>query len=208
LIVHLLRTYLLGNEQIIWLLVNFAFIPARYTGEVQQFMSDPAALWSPVTYSFLHGDWTHIIVNTIWLLAFGAVVARRLGNFRFILFCIASSLFGALAHYVAHSGSLVPMIGASAVVSGCMGAAVRFAFPDTGSFSPQVHELPAKGLFEAFQNRQVVIFTAVWFAINFLFGISGGGIAGEGQSIAWEAHIGGFLCGLLFFRVFDRNTGA
>ena len=95
------------------------------------------------------------------------------------------------------------MIGASAVVSACMGGAVRFAFPEDGRFSPVVHDLPAQSLATAFQNKQVLMFTAVWFAINLVFGLAGGVIAGAGSSIAWEAHVGGFLSGLLLFGYFD-----
>ena len=202
--VHIVRIAFDGSETGLWMLFTFAFIPLRYANGFQDIVSDPAALWSPVTYSFLHGDWTHILVNSVWLLAFGSVVARRLGVYRFLLFCIIGSVFGALAHYVSHSDSIIPMIGASAIVSACMGAAIRFAFPANGNFSPRVHDLPTQSLFQAFQNRQVIVFTAVWFAINFLFGIGGEFITGQGQSIAWEAHVGGFLFGLLLFDAFDR----
>jgi len=203
--VHITREFLMNAEGDLWSLVNFAFIPARYGLESEGLFSDPARFWTPISYSFMHGDWAHIIVNSIWLFAFGSVVARRLGNLRFILFCIAGSCFGALLHYVFHVGSIVPMVGASAVVSACMGAAVRFAFPRDGSFSPGVHDLPAQSLAAAFSNKQVLVFTGIWFAVNLIFGLGGEFVAGVGQSIAWEAHVGGFLSGILLFSFFDPH---
>ncbi len=200
--VHVTRTFMMNAEGEIWTLVNFAFIPARY-GLGGSVFTDPANFWTPITYSFLHGDWAHIIVNSIWMLVFGTVVAKRFGNRRFILFCIAGPCFGALLHYVFHAGAIVPMVGASAVVSACMGGAVRFAFPSEGRFSPAVYDLPAQPLLLAFQNRQVLMFTIIWFAINLVFGLGGELFAGPGRSIAWEAHVGGFLSGLLLFKYFD-----
>lgn len=201
--IHAVRSFLFGHQETVWMLVSFAFIPARYGSPFTSVISDPAMIWTPLTYSLLHADWSHIVVNSIWFLAFGTVVARRFGTLRFIVFCIASSFLGALAHFAFHSGSLVPMLGASAVVSGCMGAAVRFAFPSGGRFSPQFYHLPAQSLIQVMGNRQVLMFVAIWFAINLVFGLGGETVAGEGQSIAWEAHIGGFLCGLLLFSLFD-----
>ncbi|MGI9353386.1 MAG: rhomboid family intramembrane serine protease [Rhizobiaceae bacterium] len=202
---HIVRIMLEGSEAGLWMLFTFAFVPLRYAQGLSSLFSDPAAFWSPVTYSFLHGDWTHILVNSVWLLAFGSVVARRLGAIHFVTFCITGSIFGAFAHFLSHSDSIIPMIGASAVVSACMGAAIRFAFPRNGNFSHRVHDLPTQSLLQSFQNRQVIVFTTLWFAINFLFGIGGEFITGQGQSIAWEAHVGGFLFGLLLFDVFDRK---
>ncbi|MEM9332265.1 MAG: rhomboid family intramembrane serine protease [Pseudomonadota bacterium] len=205
-LIHFIRENFLGNADALWVLFQFAFIPARYSAQQGGIIFDLATLWTPISYSFLHGDWAHLIVNSIWLLAFGSVVARRFEWLRFSIFCISCSCFGALAHYIFYAGSPVPMIGASAIVSGCMGAAVRFAFPSTGQFSPKSFDLPVQKLSQAFKNRQVVVFTVVWFSINLLFGLGGEFVAGQGQSIAWEAHVGGFLCGLLLFKIFDRRS--
>ena len=71
-------------------------------------------------------------------------------------------------HYMFHAGSVVPMIGASAVVSACMGGAVRFAFPRDGRFSPVVHDLPAQSLAAAFSNQQVLMFTAIFSAMSII----------------------------------------
>ena len=201
--IHITRTMLMNAEGDLWSLLTFAFIPARYSIVSGSVFSHLEAIWSPVSYSFLHGDWSHVIINSIWLLAFGSVVAKRFGTLRFVIFCAVGAVLGALMHYVFHANSIVPMVGASAVVSACMGAAVRFAFPKNGRFSPAVHHLPAQSLRECLSSRQVIVFTVVWFAINLIFGLGGEMFTAAGQSIAWEAHVGGFLAGLLLFAYFD-----
>lgn len=85
-----------------------------------------------VTYAFLHGSWMHILSNAIWMLAFGAPVARRFGTARFLVLGGVSAVCAALVHLAFHWGEPVPMIGASGAVSGFMGAAIRFAFTPGG----------------------------------------------------------------------------
>ena len=62
---------------------------------------------------------------------------------------------------------------------------------------------PALSIADTLANRRALLFLGVWFAINFLFGIGAGPLLGENVSIAWQAHVGGFLAGLLLFRYFD-----
>lgn len=203
-LVHLLRLYFLSEQGEFELLFKMAFIPARYTMEEVAALSPMAAFWSPLTYSLLHADWTHLILNGFWLLAFGSVVATRIGALRFTILFIAGALGGAGMHYIFNIGDLVPMIGASASVSACIGAAVRFAFPKGGRFAMDASRLPRQSLVEAFQNKQVIIFVGIWFLINIIVGVGLIDVAGEGSSVAWQAHIGGFLVGLLLFDLFDR----
>lgn len=207
-LVHLYRLYVLDHVGKIEFLYYFAFIPARISDDVHGIFADWTSIWTLLSYSFLHGDWTHIIVNSIWMLAFGSVVARRFGVVRFLAFCAAGSICGAIAHFFVDSQSLVPMIGASAVVSACMGASVRFAFPMGGRFGAMAHRLPAQSLSSSLRNRQALAFVCIWFVINLFFGLGGELVSGEGQSIAWQAHIGGFLLGFLCFGLFDAGRNA
>ena len=88
-----------------------------------------ADIWTFVTYAFLHGDLNHLVFNSIWLLAFGSPVARRFGTWRFLVFFAPSAAAGgALVHLATHFGQLLPMIGASAAISGAMAAVTRFVF--------------------------------------------------------------------------------
>lgn len=201
-LVQFVRDFLLTGFRNVQVVIEGGFIPIRYSiGFGDQSL---AWLWTPLTYSLLHGGFAHIIVNSIWLMAFGAVVARRIGTARFVVFWLFSAIAAAGLYWLANQGSNVPMIGASGVVSGLMGAAARFAFPMNGRFNrTEAHLLPRLSLLQAMSNRTVLIYVAVWFAINALaaFGFAAG--AGEGAQIAWEAHIGGFVFGFLFFPLFD-----
>ncbi|HET7413350.1 MAG TPA: rhomboid family intramembrane serine protease [Pararhizobium sp.] len=205
--VQIVRSYLLTPAQDTALLVQTAFIPLRYATPLSE--QSLAWLWSPITYSFLHGGFVHIFVNSIWMIAFGAVVARRLGAVRFCLFWAATSVAAAAAFLALNWAQPVPVIGASGVVSGLMGGAARFAFPRHGPFRREnAHFLPRVGIIESLQNRTVLAYVVIWFAINFAtaFGFTPG--AGAGVAVAWQAHLGGFLFGFLLFGLFDRSDWA
>ena len=133
----------------------------------------------------------------------------RFGPWRFYLFMIVTAVAGAAAHLLTHTSEVAPMIGASAAVSGAMAAAIRFAFA-RGSFlsfgrrngdAQAASQVPAQPLSRALRNPRVLTFLAIWFGINIIFGM--GSIAVGAQSIAWQAHIGGFLAGLVLFSLFD-----
>ncbi len=181
-------------------ILRFAFIPLAYDFPADQLPEPLARYWSPFTYALLHGDWMHLGVNGIWLLAFGSAVARRFGNIRFSIFMIAGALAGAAAHYVFHPMGDIPVIGASAAISACMGAVIRFALRP-GGVSPETVMMPALSLVDSLKNRSIMIFVVIWFAINW---VAGTGVLTPGEAgIAWEAHMGGFLVGWLGFAAFD-----
>ncbi len=124
--------FLLSNEADIAFLDYFAFVPARYGQSLLPVGGFPggagADIWTFVTYAFIHGDISHLGMNSVWFLPFGSAVARRFGNLRVIGFFAATAAAGALTHLFTHWGELTPMIGASAAVSGFMAGAIRFAF--------------------------------------------------------------------------------
>lgn len=201
--VQLVRISLLTRGEDLRLLVETAFIPLRYAVPLGE--QSWAWLWSPLTYSFLHGGMAHLVVNSIWLAAFGSIVARRIGAWRFCLFWLMAAVAAASLHLALHWGEEVPVIGASGVVSGLMGAAARFAFPRNGRFRrDKAHFLPRLSIAESLTNRTVLIFVGLWFAINALAAFGFGTDPTSMAEIAWEAHIGGFLCGFLAFSVVDR----
>lgn len=199
---HVLRELLLDEDGLVTMLLLFSFIPARYGGAEIPFPE--AAWWSPLTYSLLHGDWMHLAVNAIWLAAFGSPVFSRLGVARAVALACAASAGGAAAHLASHAGDVVPLIGASAVVAGYMGAAARFAFRPGAGGGLAVHG-PALSLRESFSDTRFLGFVAVWLVLNFVFGSGVSILAGEASSIAWQAHVGGFAVGVLGFSLFDRN---
>lgn len=206
------ETYLLADDDANnAFLYCFGFVPVRYDGSLLA-GSLPggagATIWTFVTYAFIHGDATHLAMNSIWLLPFGAAVARRFGNLRFLGFFAATAAGGALMHLITHASDSTPMIGASGAVSGFMAGAIRFAFQPEGpvdmfrSDDPAAYFVPAAPLPSALRDPRIVVIAVAWFGLNLLVGLFGVG-APDGESIAWEAHIGGFAAGLLAFPLFD-----
>jgi membrane associated rhomboid family serine protease len=190
----------------------FGFIPKRYDSSLLATPfpgGDGAEIWSFVTYSLLHANLSHLGFNVLWLLPFGSAVARRFGAARFFLFMAVTAVAGALAHLLTHQHELAPMIGASASVSGAMAAAIRFAFVPGGFLSfrrgdaDAASRVPALPLLRSLRDPRVLGFLAVWFGVNIIFGVGSIAIGADGASVAWQAHIGGFLAGLLLFSLFD-----
>jgi membrane associated rhomboid family serine protease len=209
-IIHL--RVLLPPDLANWTVEVFGFIPKRYDATLltDSFAGgEGAKFWTFVTYSLLHANLTHIGFNVLWLLPFGSALARRFGAVRFFVFMAVTAAAGALAYLIADEHDLAPMIGASASVSGAMAAAIRFAFVQ-GSFlsfsrsdADAAAKVPAQSLWRALHDRRVLAFLAVWFGVNIIFGIGSIGTGMEDVKVAWQAHIGGFLAGLLLFSLFD-----
>ena len=204
--VHVLRVSL-PDEEGFALLVSLAFIPARYAGV----SGIPGGQWSEVTsfitYMFVHGGWTHLVVNLLWMLAFGSAVAKRIGTMPFLFFSALCGIAGALVHLAFHFGEAIPVVGASAAISGQMAAALRFMFGAGARptwLSEDVKSMPLAGISKTLANPQFLGFLAVWVLLNLLFGLGGVQLEAGGSSIAWEAHIGGFLFGLFAIGLFDR----
>ena len=194
---------LVPQDRLIETLATFAFIPFTYGLDPARLFEPAARYWSPLTYGFLHADWTHLGTNIIWLVAFGSPVAKRFGTARFFALIAVSIAAGAAAHYIAHPDDNGPLVGASGAVSAFFGAAARFAFTP-GAFNSDARLMqPARGLVRSLTTPTVFIFVAIWLVVNWIFGSGLVPVAGEGISIAWEAHLGGFLVGLLAFPLFD-----
>ncbi len=209
-VIHL--RILLPAEAENWTIDVFGFIPRRYDSTLLQIEfpgGTGAKAWTFVTYSLLHASLSHIFFNVLWLLPFGSALARRFGATRFYVFMAVTAAAGALAHLLTHEHAIAPMIGASASVSGAMAAAIRFAFVK-GSFlsfsrgdADEAARVPALSLSRALRDPRVLGFLAVWFGVNIIFGMGSIAIGSEGASVAWQAHIGGFVAGLILFALFD-----
>ena len=168
-----------------------------------------AQIWTFVTYAFLHASWMHLGVNAVWFLAFGSAVARRFGTARFLIFFCVTAAAGAIAHLFAFGGQDAPVIGASAAISGTMAAAMRFAFQRGGPLSFRRRSAtplimcPRCRSSRALREPAVIAFLVVWFGFNFVFGLWSTPLTGDNEVVAWQAHIGGFVAGLLLFAWFD-----
>jgi membrane associated rhomboid family serine protease len=178
--VHLVRL-LLSDRADQDLVLALGLIPASYTA------NPPGEWWSlllaPITYQFIHGGWVHLGVNMITLAAFGAPVERLLGVRRFVLFYLSAGIVAGLIHVLFFPDSADPVVGASGAISGVFGA-VLMALRHVGRLTSL---LPVAGL---------------WIALNVFFGLWGGGPGTGAEPVAWTAHIGGFVYGLVAFRLF------
>lgn len=204
-IIHALRVYVLDPQTDFAILLRFAFIPARWTGD---FGFGIFAVISPFSYAFLHGSIAHLVINSIWLATFGSPLANRLGLRRFVIFWLVTSFLSAVAYFALHAHEVVPVIGASGAISGMMGAAARFGFQTANIGRRRAFAGPVLPLGHVLRSRTVIAFLAVWFAANLLAGTGAFGTAG-GASIAWEAHVGGFLAGFFLIPFFlGRKRGA
>lgn len=206
-IVHAIRSTLPWRDDL-EVLALFAFIPARYSAEWSVMPGGIGAdIWTFVTYALLHGSIMHIVTNAIWLLAFGSAVARRFGPWRFWLFSALCAAGGAGMHLLFHFGEAVPVVGASAAIAGQMAGAARFVFDDGGPLvfragaSDAVYRRPAQSLLGTLFNKRALVFIVIFFVVNLAIGV--GGSMSDATTIAWEAHLGGFLVGLFAFKLFD-----
>ncbi|HEY6578578.1 MAG TPA: rhomboid family intramembrane serine protease [Rhizomicrobium sp.] len=193
---HLLRVTYFPDLK--WIGV-YGFVPARYS---QAYLAshgvNPGTVMERalpfVSYMFLHGSWTHVAVNCVWLLAFGPIVARRFGWLLFLLFFILCGIAGAAAHLACDWGSTAPVIGASAAISGLMAAGFRMLpLPPHRVLRPLARIL----------SPRILAWTALWAIVNVVAGVTGFGAGGEVQLVAWQAHLGGYAAGLLLAGPFD-----
>jgi membrane associated rhomboid family serine protease len=198
-VIHVASQFL-DEQQYNYLIENYAFIPSQVAAAGSATFGEMLHRGAQfVTYAFLHGDFTHLIFNSVWFLIFATAVARRIGTARFLLLTLLTTLGAALTHLTFHWGEPAPVVGASGAVSGLMGAAFRFIFVNPHA---QLSWPPA--LLPLF-SRPVLLTSAVWVVLNVVLGMTGYTPDGFGAAIAWEAHLGGFFTGLLIFPLFDRQ---
>ena len=162
------------------IILMFGLVPAAYTGGNGDLLSQ---IVSPITYQFIHGGWVHLVINMVTLAAFGAPVERMLGVRRFVLFYLSAGIVAGALQIVLYPDSVDPVIGASGAISGVFGA-VLMLMRYVGSL-PSLY--PVAG---------------IWIALNIFFGLFGGTPGAGGDQVAWAAHIGGFVYGLLAIRFF------
>lgn len=164
------------------------------------FLGDPSSAWTNIfTSMFLHGGWFHIINNMWVLFIFGDNVEGRMGSIRYLIFYLLGGTAAGLMQTYILPSSDVPMIGASGAVAGVLGAyLILFPRSRIASIVPiffifTLIEIPA------------FIFLMFWFVSQIysgLFAIQGGG----GSGIAWWAHIGGFIFGVIMVSFFAIKT--
>ena len=136
---------------------------------------------------FMHGGWLHLIFNMWFLVIFGPKVEDRLGKTIFLFFYIMGGLLAAGMHWVSDPGSLVPVVGASGAVAAVLGA-YAISWP-----LARIHTLVFLVFIFFVIEVPALVFLGGWFVVQLLSGLQG-----ADGGVAWWAHIGGFVGGMLF----------
>ena len=163
---------------------HYALVPDRFV---------PATL---LTSMFLHGGWLHLIGNMWFLWVFGSHVEDAIGSGRYLIFYLISGVASALVQVYINLGSPVPTIGASGAIAGVMGAFLLL-YPRA-----RVVTLVFIFIFITTLELPAAFMLLYWFALQLLSGLSSLASISQAQGIAWFAHVGGFVAGLLFIRFF------
>jgi len=171
----------------------FGLVPARYSiPQISAYFSAPYQLFSFLSFMFLHGGFWHLLGNMWSLYIFGDNVEDRLGHLRYLVFYLICGFASGISHLLLNLHSNVPTIGASGAIAGVMGA-YFILYPRSRIltlipifFIPYFLEIPA------------YFFLGFWFILQF---ISATGSHGQVSGVAWWAHIGGFIFGILFLRI-------
>jgi membrane associated rhomboid family serine protease len=201
-----------GMSRQIFAQFAFAFIPIRFTSSIFPQMQG-SAYWSMLTYGLLHADWTHLGFNSLWLIIFSKPVVLRLGSWRYLLLLALSIIGGAIAGLIVHWGEFVVMVGISAGVSGMIAAAIPIMYAQGGGMKTmtekQVKRIHPLSPLQILQNKQAMVFTIMWLGLTMLTATSQyftGTAFLEERVIAWEAHLGGFIAGLIAFYLLEFSS--
>ncbi|MFZ5809772.1 MAG: rhomboid family intramembrane serine protease [Chloroflexota bacterium] len=180
-------------------LFTFGLVPARLPlTHPLQFLFSPLAIITLFTHMFLHGGWVHFLSNMWILFIFGDNVEDRLGSGRYLAFYILGGLAAALTQAFIDPASNAPAIGASGAIAAVLGA-YFILFP-----AARVITLIPLFFIPWFVEISAVFFLGLWFATQFFSGVAAlstpGGVNMGG--VAWFAHIGGFVFGILTIKLF------
>ena len=178
----------------------YGLVPARYTVDrIAEHYTLPQQIFSFFAFMFLHGGFWHLLGNMWSLYIFGDNVEDHLGHIRYLVFYLLSGLASGLSHMVLNLDSTVATIGASGAIAGVMGA-YFLLHPNAKIltlipifFIPWFIEIPA------------YVFLGFWFVLQF---INAAGSQAASGGVAWWAHIGGFVFGMLFLKALGRLPSA
>ncbi|HAI21437.1 MAG TPA: rhomboid family intramembrane serine protease [Clostridiales bacterium UBA8153] len=187
------------RQQLLALYWDYAVIPVRYTQGALWWL-DPATVFPLFSSMFLHGGWLHLVGNMLYLWVFGDNIEDRMGRAGYFVFYILAGLASNAAHIWANPTSTLPTIGASGAVAGVLGAYL-LTFPQA-----RVLALVPLGFFLPMIEVPAVFFLFGWFLLQLLNGVLTLGVASaQTGGVAWWAHIGGFVGGMVLVHWFrDR----
>jgi membrane associated rhomboid family serine protease len=180
----------------------FTYMYALVPGDID--FSKASTLYPFITSMFLHGGWLHIISNMWFLWVFGDNVEGEIGHIPYLFLYILSGLAGGFAQYFFMPDSTIPMLGASGAVAGALGAYFYF-FPHN-----KIRTIIPFFGFLTMTQINASFMLGYWFVLQILSGAMSLPSSGSEQGgVAFWAHVGGFLTGLLIGRLFaktDKNV--
>jgi membrane associated rhomboid family serine protease len=176
---------------------SYALIPARLFAPAVLNNGQLPVVATILTSMFLHGGIPHIAGNMLYLWIFGNNIEDDTGRVRFIFFYLLCGTAAAMTHALLNRSSVVPMIGASGAISGVLGAYLLL-YPRA-----RVVTLLFFGFYIRTVEIPAVFVLGSWFVIQFLSALSS---SSSGGGIAWYAHVGGFVAGMMLIGLFKRST--
>ncbi len=172
---------------------SYGAIPAQLTGHAGN--TGPAYA-TVVTSMFLHGGWVHLLGNMLYLWIFGDNVEDLMGHGGYLIFYLLVGIIATVSHVFVNPDSTAPLIGASGAIAGVLGAYLVL-FPRA-----RILSLVPLGIFFWTVKVPALFFLPLWFVMQFLTGLAS---IGHEVPVAWVAHIGGFIAGLILVFVFARR---
>ncbi len=209
--IHLIATFALNQDMRFEMIGLLSFLPVRIVAGFEDASLWWPLLWTPFTHALLHDGWEHLLVNTAWLVIFATPVARRYGTAPTLTIFFVSAALGAAVFATTNYAVPAFLLGASGGVSGLTGAAARFMFqpvlvardPETGDPVILGRKLASFG--EMLRDPRARAFVLIWIGLNAAIPVVGAFTGGLAVQIAWQAHIGGFLAGLVMVGLFERR---
>ncbi len=173
--------------------LRYALVPRRYFDPAWAHMHglDPHDYLPFIAGTFMHGGWWHIVLNMWTLFIFGASLEGRIGRLGFLSFYLACGFIASFAHAYFNMDSAIPALGASGAIAGVLGAYAT-TFPRA-----KITILILIVIVPLFFKIPALAYATIWFGFQFLEGFMDLASAGMGGGIAWWAHIGGFVAGLV-----------
>ncbi len=185
-----------------WFILRYGVIPYEYTHFVDIF--PPSAIpINLITSMFIHGGFMHVFGNMLYLWIFGDNVEDAMGHLRYFIFYLICGIIASLTHIFMSVNSKVPSIGASGAISGVLGAYLVL-YPRAGVIT-LIPDPFTFGLFYRLVRIPALVVLGFWFLIQFFNGILSLPISyGSRGGVAWFAHIGGFIAGLVLVNRFAK----
>ena len=178
---------------------RFGAVPKSVMSSLTPGQFVPGVVFPLSTSMFVHGGWLHLIGNMLYLWIFGDNVEDKLGRGRFLIFYVLCGFAASGLHIAVDPASANPMVGASGAISGVLGAYLLL-FPGA-----RVVTLIPIFIFIQTAELPAIVVLGFWFVMQFFSGVlSLGGETGGMGGVAWWAHIGGFVAGLVLVFPFRR----